>query len=717
VSELERPIGPGEAARRLGVSTRTVQRWLRDGNLPAVRVGSRLKVHPSAFSGAAAALPVPPEAVAVPASVQAPAWIAPAPAEAVPATLPGGMPIRRLLIANRGELVVRIARTCLGQGVTPVALVAPDQGDAWWANQVADRVPLAGSYLDADSVLAAARMAHVDAVHPGYGFLAENADFADAVEAAGLRWVGPPGSAMRALGDKAAARRLALSVDVPIVPGYDGEDQGDEALLWNAAHIGYPVLIKPSGGGGGKGMHVAREERELAELLPRARREALAAFGDARLVLERLVEKARHVEVQVLADRHDHAVHLGERDCSLQRRHQKVMEETPSPGVSAELRERLGGAALRLVAAAGYVGAGTAEFLVGPGGEFFFLELNARLQVEHTVTEAVTGRDLVADQLRIAAGERLGFSQADVAPAGHAIEARVYAEDPWNGFLPSVGRVAEARWPAGPGIRVDAGTGSGDLIGTRYDPLLGKIVSMGNDRADALDRLADALHATAVLGVTTNLGFLRGLLALPAVQRGEATTELLERELPRLEAPSMERAWPVAAAAITTLARTWGQSSVPASVTSVAAGFRLNAPAVVRVVIGEEERGVRVTPGAEADLHWTADPGAGELPAVVIDLDGLAVHARLAAGSGDDASPRTTAGRPAGARVSAPMPGTLLEVRVQEGDRVEAGQVLAVLEAMKMEHTVPAPTAGTVARLAVARGDQVQRGDVLIELA
>src|SRR4051794_24338386 len=355
--ELRQAKGPAQAARELGVSTRTVQRWLREGKLPAVQVGSRLKV----------AVADPPAESAV-------------------------KPIRRLLVANRGELVVRIARTCRQVGTTCLALVAEDQARAWWTSAPDELVPLASTYLDAGAVLEAARVAGADAIHPGYGFLAESADFADAVVAAGLRWVGPSGDAMRALGDKQGARHVAAANGVPIVPGYDGDAQSDAALGRAAAKVGYPVLVKPSAGGGGKGMHVVQKRGELLQVLATARREAKAAFGDDRLILERYLGRARHVEVQLLADGHGNAVHLGERECSLQRRHQKVIEEAPSPVVDAKLRNQLGEAALRMAKAARYVGAGTAEFLLDERGDFYFLELNARLQVEHPVTEAITGR-------------------------------------------------------------------------------------------------------------------------------------------------------------------------------------------------------------------------------------------------------------------------------------------------------------------------------------
>jgi excisionase family DNA binding protein len=697
MSDLK-PVGPTEAARRLGVSTRTVQRWLREGRLPSIKVGGRLKVDPSAFADAEAPPP----------------WVMAPPPNSEEANIGEARdrkPIRRLLVANRGELVVRIARTCRELGVTCVALVASDQRSAWWTRQADEQVELEGSYLDADAVLRAARVAEVDAIHPGYGFLAENAAFAEAVEAAGIRWVGPPAAAMRALGDKAAGRRLAISVGVPVVAGYNGEDQSDDALGWNAAAIGYPVLVKPSAGGGGKGMHAVQYAGELRDMLATARREARAAFGDERLILEHLVEEPRHVEVQFLADAHGNAVHLGERDCSLQRRHQKVVEEAPSPAVDADLRARLGDAALKLVRAAGYVGAGTAEFLIDQDSAFSFLEVNARLQVEHPVTEAVTGRDLVADQLRIAAGDELGFAQQDVEWHGHAMEARIYAEDPWSDFLPTVGSLVNLDWPTGTGIRVDAGVGAGDVVGTRYDPLLAKIVSFGNDRAQALERLEAALTSTSLLGVTTNRGFLRAIVAEPEFREGRVTTSLIERAWQPQGEPTIDAAWEVAAAALAP-----GQRA--ASTASVPHGFRLNAPPRLRVAIGEEERSTPIVPGATGLLAWASDPSwPPEAAAVFVDVDGLSVRAVVATPPSVETALSHAQRQESGASsVTAPMPGTIVGMRVREGDAVEAGQVLVILEAMKMENTVTAPAAGTVARVAVEPGRQVGRGEILVEL-
>ncbi len=665
-------IGPGEAARRLGVSTRTVQRWLREGKLAHVNVGSHVKVLASAL----------PNVAGEEGAAQA------------------RRTIGRLLVANRGELVVRIARTCRQLGIRSLGLVAEDQARAWWTSGVDELVPLAASYLDGPAVIAAALAARADAIHPGYGFLAENADFAEQVIAAGLIWVGPPPAAMRALGDKAAARQLAARLGVPTLPGYDGEDQSDNRLSREAKGIGFPVLVKPSAGGGGKGMHVVSNTREMKDTLARARREAKASFANDRLILERFLERPRHIEVQLLADTHGNAVHLGERECSLQRRHQKVIEESPSPAVNAQLRRRLGEAALLLAKEAGYVGAGTAEFLLAPDGEFYFLELNARLQVEHPVTEMVTGLDLVAIQLAVAEGRPLGLSQADVVLLGHAVEARLYAEDPWHDFLPATGEVLAANWPRGDGVRLDAGVGSGDVVGTRYDPLLAKLIVHADTRREAFARLAAGLDETYVIGVTTNRGFLKWLATNDDVVRGQTFTPLIDEEWQAPEDLPPE-AWSAAASAVA--ARQGGERVM---------GFRLNARPRLRLQIGGEVRSEEVPPQATT-VAWAA---SGE--SVVLDFDGQAVAARLAPAPTVEAALREASHAGGTAQsITAPMPGNVLAVRVAEGDAVEAGQVLVVLEAMKMENNVPAPAAGRVARILVAPGQQVQRAETLVELA
>jgi acetyl-CoA/propionyl-CoA carboxylase biotin carboxyl carrier protein len=490
---------------------------------------------------------------------------------------------------------------------------------------------------------------------------------------------------------------------VPILPGYDGRGQSNPVLRREASRVGYPILVKPSAGGGGKGMHVVRAPAELGVTLAVARREAAAAFGDDRLILERYLERPRHVEVQLLLDRHGNGVHLGERDCSLQRRHQKVIEESPAPGVGPELRTRLGTAALQIARAAGYVGVGTAEFLLDDDGTFVFLEMNARLQVEHPVTEAVTGIDLVEAQLRVAAGEPLWLRQEDIRVTGHAIEARLYAEDPWNAFLPAIGRAIAVRWPSAPGIRVDAGIGEGDEVGTRYDPLLAKIVASGPDRATALTRLVDALAGTRTIGVTTNRGFLITLLATPAVVNGSARTDTIDaRWRPHPELP--DAVWDQAAAAL-------GVGNPGSG--AAGPGFRLNGPRRMAVELDGLRRIVEMTPRESAYAGASDDAGG-----VVFDVDGRAVRARRADPPTVDATLHA-AHHVAGATapITAPMPGTVTRVSVRAGQSVEAHEVLLVLEAMKMENAITAPVDGIVERLLVAPGQGVQRGDVLVELA
>ena len=616
-------------------------------------------------------------------------------------------PIRTLFIANRGEIAARIRRTTDRLGMRAVAPGLEGQ-------PVID-------LLDIDAVVRATLAAGADALHPGFGFLSENAAFADAVESAGIRWVGPPAGAIRAMGDKAAARRLAQRLGVPIVPGYDGDDQSDAALLDAALTIAgrgqaarHRVLIKPAAGGGGKGMRVVDSVEPAAPFLAAlatARREAAQAFGDERLVLERYLDGPRHVEVQLLFDAHGNGVHLGERDCSLQRRHQKVLEETPSPAVDAQLRAQLGAAALELASAVGYRSAGTCEFLLEDDGSFHFLEMNTRLQVEHPVTELVTGRDLVADQLRIAAGEHLGFNQDDAdrarAAGGHAVEVRLYAEDPETGFLPSAGRVEALEWPAG--VRVDSGIEAGAVIDTHFDPMLAKVIAGGRSRAEALAALERALGETLVLGVVTNLRFLRWLVAAPVVRAGEARIDTLERTWPPPgtagEGPS-EAAW---LAAATELAR------------SSETGWRLNGPARVRLEADGNERTIEIdrdappAPG-QPGPHAPSQVRAG--PVVFVDDGGRSVAFRLAQPPDVDRAARAAAGHAGGGQldVPSPMPGRVLAVHVTAGAQVEAGQALLTVEAMKMEHVVTAPATGTVGELLVEPGSQVSRGQALATL-
>ena len=603
------------------------------------------------------------------------------------------MTIERLFIANRGEIAARIRRTCdrLGIDVIAPATEGPDALDL----------------LDIDAVVGAARAAGADAVHPGFGFLAESAPFAEAVIDAGIRWVGPPPAAIRAMGDKAAARRLARQLGIAVPGGYDDADQSDAALLEAAGAIGVPLLIKPAAGGGGKGMRTVRDLGALPQDLAAARREAVAAFGDDRLVLERRIEGARHVEVQVLFDAAGHGVHLGERDCSLQRRHQKILEETPSPGIDAAQRAGLTEAALRLAAAVGYVSAGTCEFLVDERGEWSFLEMNTRLQVEHPVTELVTGRDLVADQLAIAAGASLPIEQTDVEVDGHAVEVRLYAEDAEDGFLPATGRVERLRWPAGPGIRVDAGIAEGDEVTGRFDPMLAKIVAHGPDRATALARLTEALDATVVLGLVTNLRFLRWVVRQPVVLDGAVRIDTLDRIWPPDAWPDRtaipDGAWEAAGRA---LLEASGAAGDP-----WAGGWRLNAPASVAL---ESDR-ARRTVGVEDDAPGPEEVVLDSAGVAHVDLAGRSVAIRLADPPDLDRAVATASGDDGTGRqvVLAPMPGRVVAVHAAPGSTVEVGAPIVTIEAMKMEHAAIAPASGTVSEVLVAVGDQIRRGDVV----
>jgi len=461
--------------------------------------------------------------------------------------------VRRVLIANRGEIAVRIARACHEAGLEAVAVYSDvDRGAPH--TLAADRAvaigpaPAVQSYLKIDALLAAAKSAGADAVHPGYGFLAESAAFARAVEAAGLTWIGPPPGAIATMGDKLAARAAVTRAGVPLVPGADVADAREAARRADA--LGYPVLVKAAAGGGGKGMRTVAREADLPDALAAARREAESAFGDGRVYLEKLLVRPRHVELQVLGDRHGTVVHLGERECSIQRRHQKIVEETPCPVVTARLREEMASAALAAARAVGYTSAGTVEFLLDADGHFYFLEMNTRVQVEHPITELVTGIDIVAAQLRIAAGERLGFAQDDVRARGHAIEARLYAEDPAASFFPSAGPILALREPGGPGIRVDSGVAAGMVVPVEYDPLLAKISAWGPDRATAIARLSAALADTAVLGPTTNLGFLLDVLAHPAFHAGDTHTGFLPEHFPAWHQPDGDATIAAIAAAL-----------------------------------------------------------------------------------------------------------------------------------------------------------------------
>jgi 3-methylcrotonyl-CoA carboxylase alpha subunit len=461
-------------------------------------------------------------------------------------------PIQKVLIANRGEIAVRVARTCRVMGIATVAVYSEADAGALHTRVTDEAVAIgpaeaARSYLSFDAILDAARRSGADAVHPGYGFLSQNGDFADAVARAGLVFIGPPGDVHRKMGDKKGARRLMAAAGVPVVPGYDGDDQADATLARAAARIGWPVMIKPSRGGGGKGMRVVRSEKEFLPALASSRREARSAFGDEVMVLERLVERPRHVEVQVIGDGTGRLLHLLERECSIQRRHQKVVEETPSPALSPEQRTALCAAGVAAARAAGYVNAGTVEFLLEPSGHFYFLEMNTRLQVEHPVTECVTGLDLVRLQIEVASGRPLALTQEVVVARGHALECRLSAEDPRHGDLPSPGRILHFAPPDGPGVRFDGGIASGSEVTVHYDPLLGKIITWGATRAESIERMADALRRTVVLGVVTNLERLQAIVEHPAFRAGDLHTGFLEEHLAAVEPASCPPAEALAA--------------------------------------------------------------------------------------------------------------------------------------------------------------------------
>jgi len=649
-----------------------------------------------------------------------------------------------VLIANRGEIACRIIGTLRRLGIRSIAICTEADADARHV-RLADEAVHVTSYLSVGDVLAAAERTGADAIHPGYGFLAENAAFASACEQAGVVFIGPSSEAIRVMGDKIAAKAAVGARDVPTVPGAGEPGMTDQQLIAAADNVGYPLLIKPSAGGGGKGMHVVTSAAELAPALATARREATSSFGDDTLLLERYLTSPRHIEVQVMADRHGDVIHLGERDCTLQRRHQKVIEEAPSAIISAETRARLGEAACETARSVDYSGAGTVEFIVSNDApdEFFFMEMNTRLQVEHPVTEAITGLDLVELQLRMAAGEPLGIAQADVVFSGHAIEARVYAEDPMAGFLPSGGRVQVLREPAGPGVRVDSALLSGLRVSSDYDPMLAKVIAWAPDRDAAIALLSRSLDEMAVLGVTTNLEFLQLLLALPQVASARMDTELIGRELASLPFARPDDSV-FATAALLLFAERWATAGD--SLWTRPSGWRLGDPAPLRYRLAVDGRGDGHGDGHPAVHEVTVSgthtaavvsvDGADPVPASVIALDdetafvsvagvGRSVVRWASAGLVEFAvggvswrvrevppERRLSADAVAVPTISSPMPGSVVQVLVASGDRVAADQPLLIVEAMKMEHVLTAPGAG-IARIDAAIGDHVERGQLL----
>jgi 3-methylcrotonyl-CoA carboxylase alpha subunit len=657
-----------------------------------------------------------------------------------------------VLIANRGEIACRIIRTLKRLGIRAIAVYSDADRDALHvaradqAVRIGPAVP-SESYLRGDAILEAAAATGAEAIHPGYGFLAENAAFAEACRHAGLIFIGPSPEAIEAMGAKDRAKAAAAAADVPLIPGYQGGRQ-DEAGLLEAAHeLGFPVLLKAVAGGGGKGMRVVARAGDFTPALEGARREALAAFGDDRMLLERYLAAPRHIEVQVFGDHHGNVVHLFERDCSVQRRHQKVLEEAPAPALTPEQRGALGAAAVRLAAAIGYANAGTVEFLMDEQGAFYFMEMNTRLQVEHPVTEMITGLDLVEWQLKVAAGEPLPLTQQQITRAGHAIEARLYAEDPERGFLPSTGTLAHLLMPASSeALRIETGIRAGDRVSPFYDPMLAKIVAWGPDRAAALRRLRAALDATEIVGPATNLEFLATVLRQDAFQDGAVTTGFIEANAAQLLAPAPrpdDRA--LAIACLWLLCRQRRHTMAAAAVSRDPHspwhridGWRLNDVGHQTLRLGTGDQPVAIDAQADGS-GWRLRIGARELRGsaemtddggLEVELDGKRWRAGVVA-IGDQLHLFTPLGRfqvqridplaiavaedEQGDVLTAPMPGKIVRQLIAAGDRVGRGAPLLVLEAMKMEHTIVAPGDGRVAALRYAEGDQVEEGAVLLD--
>ena len=666
--------------------------------------------------------------------------------------------IKSLLVANRGEIACRIFRTARRMNVRTVAVYSDADAAARHVREADEAVrvgpaPARESYLDIAALLAAARATGAEAIHPGYGFLAENAEFAEACAAAGLTFVGPPAAAIRAMGSKIVAKTHMRAAGVPVLPGYAGDEQELAHLEREARALGLPLIIKPASGGGGKGMQIVRREDELSPALAAARRLAESAFGDGALLLERYLPAPRHLEVQVFADSFGNLLHLGDRDCSIQRRHQKLIEEAPAPAVPAELRERLRAAALVVAREIGYVSAGTVEFLYD-GREFYFMEMNTRLQVEHTVTEAVTGLDLVEWQLRVAAGERLPLAQHEVRLSGHAIEARVCAEDPARGFLPSAGRLALLEWPKMESVRVDAGFGSGDTVPDNYDSLLGKVIAAGATREQAAARLAHALDQTYCAGIATNERWLARILRAPVFVEVRHNIALLDQhpgefstagtvppEATILAALALQAAAPHR----TDSSNREGPAGTAAKFPSpweLADGFTPNLVSPIGYVFSA--RGQRCA----VELEYAGgQPAAGvveghqrqSLAGVQVEHDTIAArigdqrhHARYLSAAAhlylwlredqydfllDDPRTHEFSATAAVGGLTTPLPGVVVSVPVAVGSKVSAGDVLMVIEAMKMEHAITAPHAGTVKAIHFARGERVPEGSELLEVA
>ena len=649
--------------------------------------------------------------------------------------------LEKILIANRGEIACRIIRTARRLGVATVAVYSDADAHALHVGQADEAVhigasPATDSYLRGDTIIAAALRTGADAIHPGYGFLAENADFAQAVADAGLIFIGPSADAMRALGGKAAAKDIAIKAGVPVVPGYQGDKQDATALTAEAEKIGFPVMIKAVAGGGGRGMRRVDSAAELPELLASAQREAQGAFGNAQVLIEKLVERPRHIEVQVFGDSHGNVVHLFERDCTLQRRNQKVIEEAPAPGMSDDLRAHMCTAAVDLALAVGYEGAGTVEFLVeggtlGPDARWYFIEMNTRLQVEHPVTEEITGLDLVEWQIRVAGGETLPLDQVDITMHGHAIETRLCAEDPAKDFLPSIGEIYAFETPDEmTGLRVETGVEAGHAVSPYYDSMIAKLITTADDRDTAADLIITALRRTVIAGPVTNQGFLAALLENDDVRDGRMDTGLIGRDLDRLSAV---RAHPdaLAAAMGTYLAQLSDDADAGAGVTGLSPwrardGFQLgparaerrrvlvNGDAVEAQIAWSADGAITTLPSGEAHLvapptwYFEHRPEPGRLLVVVDGVQTALASPTYDASAVDDGHD--------GSAIRAPINGKVARIFVTEGDGVEKGARIAIVEAMKMEHVLHATRAGSIAKVAAQEGQQVTQGTLIVSL-
>jgi len=669
----------------------------------------------------------------------------------------------KILIANRGEIACRVAATARRMGIRTVAVYSEADAGAKHV-AVCDEAVLIGpaaakdSYLRGDKILEVAKALGVQAIHPGYGFLSENAEFAEAVEAAGMVFIGPPGSSMRAMGSKSAAKQLMEGANVPLVPGYHGDDQDPELLQSEANRIGYPVLLKASAGGGGKGMRVVERSEDFQAALASCKREAISSFGDDKVLVEKYLTRPRHIEIQVFADKLGNCVYLHERDCSVQRRHQKVLEEAPAPGMTLERRAAMGEAAVAAARAVGYVGAGTVEFIANQDGSFYFMEMNTRLQVEHPVTEMITGTDLVEWQLRVAAGQPLPKQQHELTINGHAIEARVYAENPEKGFLPSIGTLrfmdvpshvafelgGTVNLPAG--VRIDSGVREGDAISPFYDPMIAKLIVWGADRTQALSRMAQALSEFHIVGLATNIAFLKRLVEGQAFSSADLDTGLIERNNASLfpaAGPAPKGALALAAVALADAEQALSVSSNPFDPWTSTHGWRLNGTYRRQLSFSDDYAATLDAKAYQTSLAyhphgWVLELDGASHPLALVSknggeyairLDGMALHGTVRrdgellhvftggqhyALQYNDPMLHAGEAEAAGGRLTAPMPGKVVAVIARDGQTVKKGEPLVIMEAMKMEHTIAAPSDGLVEEILYQVGDQVADGAPLL---